>query len=537
MKNLQDLLEIQDYRVSICKNNFQLFCITYFKEFFKFKIPKFHKLWYKLFEDLSNGEFRFFILIGFRESAKTSLCKLYLMWCICYKKRSFANYVCYEKETAGDALFDIVTWLQSNKLLLEDFGSLFPDVRPVGEKKPEKKSIYNFVTTNGVKVVASGIRKSTRGKIFGTERPDLYVIDDFENKTTKKSAALTRTAIGFFEEMMSGLSVDAQVLFPCNKISDTGSVQWLIETAQGNHDFRCSEIPVMTKDNILYWADKFSLTDAEGNKRNEGIKDSKMRVISLESLRRTLNKVRAGVFEQEMLNQPLVDGERFFDTRKIDERMAYLKTIEWQSESKNMNNYFEKADKWKFWGRYDKTHRYGMGADVSEGYGRDSSVICVLDFKTGKQVAEYESDRCPPELLGKMMAEQGVVYGNCPIAPERNAVGIATIDKIKAEGYQNLYREKSIDKISNRPVQKYGWHTNTKTKANMLFEFKESFENGEIEIMSRPLLLELRAFTNYDLDIVSFDEEVSCHFDRVIAVCIAWQMRRVKQIKEIKFNR
>lgn len=537
MGNLTEILREQDTRVQACKTNFYLFCITYFPEFFRYKSPKFHKVWCKLFEKLSQGFFKFFVLIAFRESAKTSLSKLYLVWCICYKKRSFANYICYEREAAGDALFDIVTWLQSKDLIIADFGHLFPDEKPLGEKKPEKKSIYNFVTTNGVKVVASGIRKSTRGKIFGNERPDLYIIDDFENNTTKKSSALTRMAIRFFEELIPGLSGDAQVIFPCNKISDTGSVQWLIETSIGNPDWRVSEIPVMDNKGRLYWAAKYVLTDKEKEEKNKNIEDSKKRVVSIESLKRNLNRVRPGIFEQEMMNQPLVEGERFFNTRKVDERLAYLRTVEWQEVSKNMNNYMKTEGKWKYWGDYQKKHRYGIGSDVSEGYGRDSSTICCFDFNTGKQTAEYESDRCPPEQLGKEATKLGKKFGNCVVGIERNAVGIAAIDSAKNENYPNLYREKTVDKISNKPVQKFGWHTNSKTKALMLFEFQKAFEDGELEIMSRPLLLEMRAFTNYDLDVVSFDEDVSCHFDRVIAACIAWQMRKVKTIKEIQFNR
>lgn len=532
-------LEDKQKRIKICETNFYLFCVTYFPEFFKFPSAKFHKLWCLLFEKLSKGLFKFFVLIAFRESAKTSYCKLFLMWCICYKKRSFANYVCYEKEAAGDALFDVVKWLQTKELIIEDFGYLFPEVKPVGEKRPEKKSIYNFVTSNNVKVVALGIRKSTRGKLFENERPDLYIIDDFENNTTKKSSALTRAAIMFFEELLSGISEDAQVIWPCNKISDTGSVQWLLDTAEGNPDFRVSEIPVMNANNILYWYSKYALTDEQAKERNKDVVDPKKKVTSLESKKRTLNAVRPGVFEQEMLNQPLVEGERFFDVHKIDKRLAYLKTVEWQQETgkENMNNYYLKKDKWKIWGKFNKAHRYGIGSDVSEGYGRDSSTIELIDFTSGKQIAEYENDRCPPEVLGQLLVDLGLEYGICPIAPERNAVGIAVLSKIKSLNYQRLYREKTIDKITNKPVQKFGWHTNTKTKANMLFDLKRDFEAGIIEIMSRPLLLEMRAFTNYDLDVVSFDDEVSCHFDRVMGFAIAWQMRNVRVINEIIVNR
>lgn len=533
MNELTKILQNQNYRVNICSNNFYLFCITYFPQFFKFPSPKFHFLWIKLFEKLAANLFKFLVLVAFRESAKTSLSKLFLVWCICYKKCRFANYVCYEKESAGDALFDIVSWLQTNKLLIEDFGHLFPEMQPIGEKRPEKKSIYNFVTSNDVKVLALGIRKSTRGKIFDTERPDLYIIDDFENNITKRSAALTRKTISFFEEFIPGLSGDAKVVFIANKISDTGSVQWLYETAESNPDWRLSEVPVMNSKGIRYWYHKFALTDKEAEERNKNIEDPKKKVISLESMKRNLNKVKPGNFEQEMLNQPLVDGERFFNIEKIDQRLAYLKTIEWQDKDQKAPNYYKRDGKWKRWGGYVDLHRYGIGADVSEGFGRDSSTIELFDFTTGKQIVEYENSRIEPNPLAVLCVDLAKEFRNCIFAPERNNIGISVIDKTKDLGYKNMYREKTIDKVTNRQIHKFGWHTNGKTKPNMLFDFQKSFENGEIEIMSRPLLLEMRAFTNYDLDVISFDDEVSNHFDRLMGAAIAWQMRKVKDIKQI----
>ena len=66
---------------------------------------------------------------------------------------------------------------------------------------------------------------------------------------------------------------------------------------------------------------------------------------------------------------------------------------------------------------------------------------------------------------------------------------------------------------------------------SMLFEFKRDFEAGLIEINSIPLLREMRAFTNSDVNYSNFDPEASNHFDRLMAICIAWQARNIKQIK------
>jgi len=54
----------------------------------------------------------------------------------------------------------------------------------------------------------------------------------------------------------------------------------------------------------------------------------------------------------------------------------------------------------------------------------------------------------------------------------------------------------------------------------MLFDFQRDFNDSSLIIKSLPLLREMRAFANGDLSVTSFDDEVSNHFDRVMAMAI-----------------
>jgi len=54
----------------------------------------------------------------------------------------------------------------------------------------------------------------------------------------------------------------------------------------------------------------------------------------------------------------------------------------------------------------------------------------------------------------------------------------------------------------------------------MLFDLQRDFNDGSLTINSLPLLREMRAFANGDMKAASFDEEVSNHFDRVMAMAI-----------------
>lgn len=528
------LFENPAFRKAVCRHSLMLFAMVYFRRMFKFKIPEFHKLWYALlnFRDPETRErFRYLVLCGFRESAKTSLAKIKIVHDICYRRKKLIGYVCYEKESSGEALFDIVTWLTTNQRLIADFGNLFDgdDL----EKRPEKKTIGNFVTTNGVRVRAYSIRQTARGKVFDFDRPDCFVLDDFENLITKGSAALTKKAISFMKEMMTGLSADAEVIFICNKVSDTGSVQWLLDSAQGNSEFRVQEVPVEI-DGKSVWPEMFVMTDQEAKEINKTISNPSQLVRSLESMRRTLNSDGQPLYEQEMLLQPIVQGDRFFDIQKIDARIAVLKAKKWQNLAITAKDYKAVKGDWTVWGAMSKVNQMGIAADVSEGAGGDSSVIQIYDFKRGKHIAEFESDSCPPDVLAMLMAEKGKEGGFCVICPERNSVGVSVVYELKRwgqTGYPNIYREKTLDKINDRPVYKFGWHTNSQTKPHMLYELKRDFEAGLVEINSIPLLREMRSFTKSNLPYTNHDPEASNHFDRVMAFAIVWQMRNVIQIK------
>ena len=307
--------------------------------------------------------------------------------------------------------------------------------------------------------MARSIRQSTRGNVFDADRPDCYVLDDFENNVTKKSAAITRKVIDFIKELMTGISSDAEIIIVGNKITDTGSVQWLLDTAHNNPEFRVEEIPVIV-DGKSAWPDKFVLTDKEKDEINDKIENPAKWVKSLESMKRTMNADGRRTFEQEMLNQPLVEGDRFFDVEKIDQRLAVLNEREYQSTDPNAPHYFVQEGDWKRWYKPDATKgniKYAVSADVSEGYGIDSSVIQVMDLTNGLQVAEYESNSCPPSVLGTGMVNEAVKLDRCVVCPERNSIGIGVIDQLKALDYWNIFREKTIDRISDKPVSKYGW--------------------------------------------------------------------------------
>jgi hypothetical protein len=208
---------------------------------------------------------------------------------------------------------------------------------------------------------------------------------------------------------------------------------------------------------------------------------------------------------------PTRSDNKFFDIDRIEEQLKGC--IEPKHESAKV----------KYWKDYEPHHRYAMGADTSEGVGRDSCTFVVFDFVTGEVVSTYHNNRIAPDIFGYEMARVGAEYGHCLLAPERNNTGMATITAIK--DYPTLFREYTWGTVDDKETVRYGWNTNAKTKPTMFYDFKKAFNDGLIKIYDKALLNEMKSYSVADL----LNEQttlVTRHFDLLTAACIAWQMNK-----------
>jgi len=169
---------------------------------------------------------------------------------------------------------------------------------------------------------------------------------------------------------------------------------------------------------------------------------------------------------------------------------------------------------------YIPGHAYGIGADVAEGVGQDSSTAVVIDFTASKVVAVYESNRIEADAFGHILKGLGTRYGTAIIGCERNNPGHATIAILK-QVYGNIYKMM----LPNGKRGRHGWDTNLASKPKMLLDLKTAVDEVLIHIPDSATLEELRTYDKNDIANVRFDDEASAHWDRVIALAIAWQMR------------
>lgn len=490
-------------RVYMAQESFKLFLAYYFVEWLKYEFAEFHNDFIEDAENLVNGSLSEVAWIAFRESAKTTFAKIAVLWAICYEKKHYINWDSYDKENAESALFDIIRELQHNQRLIQDFGSLYTESRSAGQT--QMKRVTAFITANNIKVEAFSTQQSTRGRVFGSNRPDMHVVDDFETVKTRDSVPVTKKVIEFIEEMRSGLSSDGSVLYLANYISESGSVQHVRDNIKRNSDisierFIPAEDGTWQTPGDPVWPGKYVALDKE-------IYDGK---ISLESKRRELGEQS---YKENMLNQPAALGAPIFDRDRVDEDIRKSKK---PSEVKAG---------FRIWKRYNPSHRYGIGADTSMGVGKDAQASCAIDFSCipAEQVGSFDDNHMPPDIFAHELSRESDIFGGCIIAPESNAEsGGACLNEL-LRLTKNVYRVRRNEKTKNIIRDKYGWETHRGNQAEIIFQFKSAYEDGRLIVNDIKLLKEMRQYTGGDL--TSNDKDTTRHFDLLRAAGIAWAMK------------
>lgn len=179
---------------------------------------------------------------------------------------------------------------------------------------------------------------------------------------------------------------------------------------------------------------------------------------------------------------------------------------------------------------YKRGHVYGIGADVADGVGEDSSTATVIDFTENEQVATYASNTVDPVTFAGVLADIGNRYGTCLIAPENNRTGHTTCVKL-AEFYPNVYQFELKGYSEIKQTIRLGWSTTAATKPRMMGELKTAFEDEAHPLIIRDIsiLREARLYNREENLIVSqtLNQLVNMtkHYDKLIATAIAWQLK------------
>lgn len=165
---------------------------------------------------------------------------------------------------------------------------------------------------------------------------------------------------------------------------------------------------------------------------------------------------------------------------------------------------------------------YVIGVDTAEGLGHgDFSCAQVLCLNTGEQAAVWHG-HIPPDEFAHEILNLTLWYRDALTCVESNNHGLTTITELRHLGHPNLFRRRSLNQVSTRVSQEYGWKTTRTTKPLMIDELSSALRADELVLFDEFTFAELRTFVRNERGSMSG----SPHDDRVIALALANQMRK-----------
>lgn len=305
-KELVKILKNKPKRKQLFAKSFELFCFFYFPKTFNFKSKDFHKEYIKQLKKKNKNV----MFTGFRNCWKTVLAKYFIIWSICYKKYRYIEFYCYDKTKAKDRLFDVALQLQTNKKLLNDYWNLFYEQGGSSLKKSKKKRIWEFITTNQIKVQAKSIGMSPRWDVYGANdwefRPDLAIFDDVDViKSVKKTKTIDKNYSWFKNEVVWWLANQSKIVFLWNVIKEDGILPRLEKDYKNNDSRYIMKIKIYDDDWNIIRPERYCETKQEAKKINKNKKGDK-KIKSIESLR---EDSWSTAFQQNYLLDPQKEWE------------------------------------------------------------------------------------------------------------------------------------------------------------------------------------------------------------------------------------
>jgi len=166
-----------------------------------------------------------------------------------------------------------------------------------------------------------------------------------------------------------------------------------------------------------------------------------------------------------------------------------------------------------------------IGVDVAEGSeDGDFSVASVLEKATGRQ-CETLRGQWRPDVFARKLKELADKYPG-HVGVEKAGPGGTVILELERLGIADrLYRHREWDERGRKRVR-FGWVTSTKSKPVMIEELEIALRNGDIRLSDKATADELLVYEWKDSASEHSGAPEGYHDDCVIALSIAWQMRK-----------
>lgn len=461
---------------------FELFSRGNFIRFFKSEDAPFHRdMAMDFIKSYRGGNLR---ELAFRSASKTSIFKMFLCFVLENDEDHSKKYI---KILSRD--------LKNPKQIVTDVYNMCLELIPIygnpfekeGDKKREE-TMGSFTMKSGVKLTAGTVGQAQRGHVQDAFRPDWIIFDDVEDRESVSSAVITQGIIEGCDEAITGLDpVTGSWLLLGNYISENGVVQWFLD--KSNAETRITPIAtdvVMNGKTLVSCNPTWSIFNKE-----------KIQLLMKDSI---------DVWG-EYFCEPSKADNKFFDIDRINEDLKHCPAPLWVKDGV------------KQWNIYENHMRYTLGADTSEGIGKDSNAFTMWNTRTGEQVAAYHSNEIKPELFAYKFAEKAKEFGSCIVAPEINnysgGIVITTLRQIYPE--DKIFRHTDNRNANDRESGKLGWYTTSLSKTNAFMEFRKDYNDGLIKVKDPDLLKEMKMYTEQDLSTTGDSNKVTRHFDLLVS--------------------
>lgn len=230
-----------EVRTVACKLNFGYFFVYYFPHHVRSQFASYHYDCFQDFEDLLNGKIRELGIIGFRESGKSIFAITFIIYLLAYRLTDYIVVDSIDLSNSERTLFDVVSELNYNKRLTDDFGELYATKRTnedvalkrqkeftLNDEKDEEGRIIRY----GAKCEAHSTGESARGFLYRGKRPQYCFLDDIETLKSIRSEAETKQVSEHIRELRGGLSSEkSAIVLLGNYLSEYSNVQSFIDRA------------------------------------------------------------------------------------------------------------------------------------------------------------------------------------------------------------------------------------------------------------------------------------------------------------------
>lgn len=461
------------------EDKFLLWWMFYYHEDFITLLGDFHYNWIEALFSWKNV-----FIEWFRWSIKTTIVIAYTTYEISNWFCKFVNWQSYDDWASTRNTTNIAIKLL-NPLLIKDYWKILA-LTWWNKEDLQKKSVWDFDTTNWIKVMATSLWQKLRWSISRNARPDRLIIDDIDvSDSVRNPEIINKNYEKLTWETFGALSKElkTQIIFLWNTILADWIVPRFRKSKSNSKWWAVFHQPL-----IVWWKivwDFFTKELIEKIKEDEELP----------------------AFNQNYMLIPLIHHwTPVFDIEKVQQ----LKELKYITSNKYKELRF-----------YKKPCECVFGVDVAWWNANwDYSTITAYNYN--KELVLSYAWKIAPDQLWELIEYIFKQWYYWKIIPERNSIWLALLDKLKVWPCRNyLFFEKSIDKVTAKPTKKFWFSTNSKSKPLIISKMEEWIRKWEVIEFDERTKQEIY---NYYYDETSTNALNWSHDDLVMstALCFYW---------------